>query len=243
MQLDFHQKIQEDEYAFPYHHLVNFSPFASGKTLFWGLEYYSYLSCVLDKLGGFDWDSLLEVGCGDGKFIAEATSRFPDRQITGIDYSERAILFAKAFNFNNGAELVCGDVAGVERTFDVLAVIETLEHIPDSRLSEFVQTLSQRLNPEGTLVVTVPTINAPLQDKHYRHYDIALLERHLAGFTLVSAQYVMKTGWIRRALFSLATKGSGMLGVQRLTYVLARRNLFTASARTGRHLVATFSRQ
>lgn len=231
-ELDAHQQIQEKEYTFPYHHLVSFTPFATGRALYWGLEYYAYLMRVLHELTQFTWQSLLEVGCGDGKFIKEAVAAFPDHKITGIDYSERAILFAKAFNYENGAELSCGDVAELKQTFDVVVLIETLEHIPDGEISGFVRALSARLIPQGTLIVTVPTINTPLHKKHYRHYDIGLLNRQLAGFSLSKAYYVAKKGWVQRILFSLATRGSGSRMLQSIAHQLATWFFFEATERT-----------
>ena len=36
-------KIQESQYSFPYHYLVNFDVFKSGMSMAWGIEYYGYV--------------------------------------------------------------------------------------------------------------------------------------------------------------------------------------------------------
>ena len=44
--------IQENEYVFPYHHLVHISRnnFSSSKSLMWGLEYFSYVYFIKNYL-------------------------------------------------------------------------------------------------------------------------------------------------------------------------------------------------
>ena len=63
------QKIQEEQYNFPYHHLVNMVQFDNHKTLYGGISYFGYMSRVISKLDGFDWKNLLDVDCGDAKMI------------------------------------------------------------------------------------------------------------------------------------------------------------------------------
>ncbi|HEX8994094.1 MAG TPA: class I SAM-dependent methyltransferase [Candidatus Paceibacterota bacterium] len=241
MTLDIRQQAQEDEYSFPYHHLVQLAPFSTSRVLFWGLEYAAYITLVLDELSKFPWSTLLEVGCGDGKFVAEAARRFPSCSITGADFSERAILFARAFNYGNGAEFFCGDIRDLNRTFETVVLIETLEHIPEVEITGFVETLRARLEPGSTLIVTVPTTNIPLQSKHYRHYTLELLEKQLTGFSLVHARYAVKTGLLRRFLFRLTARQCGSV-FTRFAVALSRRFLVDATATNGRHIVAVFSR-
>ncbi len=38
----------------------------------WGYRYLGRLQVVFDLLDGLEFDSLLDVGCGDGRFLREA---------------------------------------------------------------------------------------------------------------------------------------------------------------------------
>src|SRR3954449_3553400 len=74
------QTIQESEYEFPYHYiptLVN-GNFSQVRKLRWGYEYLSYLRFVLSTLEKLQFNSLLDVGCGEGRFLSEVAKRFPD---------------------------------------------------------------------------------------------------------------------------------------------------------------------
>ncbi len=83
---------QENEYFRPVHWLMR-------RAL---KERYSNLSKILASLIGKNVKSgsILDVGCGDGKGINDIYRLLGEGySYTGIDYSERAMLFAKAFNY------------------------------------------------------------------------------------------------------------------------------------------------
>ena len=90
------EEIQEEEYDFPYHHLVGIRPFSETQHLFWGYKYAAYIEKILDTLAQYKFDSLIEVGCGDGKVITEVARKFPGKKYLGTDYSEKSLQFAPA---------------------------------------------------------------------------------------------------------------------------------------------------
>ncbi len=176
------QQVQERRYRFPYHYIpqIEEGRFSPTRTWRWGYEYLSYLRFVIAKIESQPFRSLLDVGCGDGRLLAELRARFPDRTLVGIDRSEAAIRFAQAFCPD--VEWVCGDFGDplmLPQQFDVVSVIETLEHIPPEGLEAFVDGLQRSLLPDGRLIVTVPTPNVPVPRKHYQHFSADSLRRIL----------------------------------------------------------------
>lgn len=187
--------LQDAQYEFPYHHLAHFDEDGAGsrfRDLRWAYEYLCYQGHVRELVRSFGPTSLLDVGCGDGFLLRILRGLVPQR--AGVDLSERAISYAKAFNPEARIELI--DAAELEETFDVVTAIEVLEHIPDNDVARFLQTLAARCRRRGQVIISVPTVVSPLADKHFRHYDISLFEQQLidsgAPLTIKSVEYIYK---------------------------------------------------
>lgn len=232
--------IQEGQYVFPYHHLVSFSPFTNCQVMSWGFEYYAYISEVLEKIMSEPFSSILDVGCGEGKMLLELSRRVENIKIKGIDLSDRAILFAKAFNYGNGTEFVCEDVSITKGVFDVVTLVETIEHVPDSEITALVSAVYDRTARGGRVIVTVPTVNFPLIDKHYRHYDLALLSSQFSQFTLESSLFMIRQGFVYSALIRLSRKFATFGLLRNFFFHAAQKLIFFATPTTGRHLIAVF---
>lgn len=237
--------LQDDEYVFPYHYVPTFEPFTPSRIMYSAVEYVGYMQPIVNKLAGMSWQSLLDVGCGDARMIYELMPLIGERRVKGIDLSRRAILFAQAFNDGNGAEIACEDIKDISETFDVVTAIETLEHIPDEEIGDFVKQIHSRLNKEGTLLVSVPTTNFPLQKKHYRQYDLPLLLRHVPSelFTLTEYHFYIR-GWDRFKLFvRIAPRIAGWKFAMKVYEWAAKKWFYSASDTNGLHLVAVFEKK
>lgn len=171
---------QDDLYAFPYHHLPWLDArggISTSRALGWGAEYLCYLhhvSSIIESLGA---KSVLDAGCGDGRLFTVLQPSVTRR--VGADLSTRAIAYAKAFSPD--AEWYAGSIDDLDEQFDVVTAIEVLEHIPESAIPAFVQSLARRVRPGGYAIVTVPSTVLPLNAKHHRHYDERLLTAQLAS--------------------------------------------------------------
>jgi SAM-dependent methyltransferase len=233
--------MQSNKYAFPYHYLVDVSPdgtISVYKQMASGLEYMTYMTWVRDEVLQVEPRNLLDVGCGDGRLCSLLGPLV--EQYVGVDLTEQAIAFARAFN--PGAEFIVGSVSDVLGTFDVVTCIEVLEHIPDQGLADFVTSLSEKVSPHGVLLVSVPTIARPLNPKHYRHYTLELLREHLAfHFDIVSYVYLFQCGyqtdWLNR-LLSNRWFISHHMGLRRWVWKVYRSRYFYAQPSNGGHLVA-----
>jgi SAM-dependent methyltransferase len=175
-------RAQEAEYAFPYHYLpaLKRGKFSSTRHWDWGFRYLGGMQLVLDQLGDKVFRSLIDIGCGDGRFLREAASRFADTRLLGVDASARAVALAQALN--PALEYRALDIVGAPpaETFDAATLIEVIEHIPPPALPAFVQAAAQLIAAGGTLVLTVPHRNKPLIEKHYQHFSGAQLRELLA---------------------------------------------------------------
>ena len=91
---------------------------------------------VLGFLHGIEFESLLDVGSGRGVFLLPFMEEFPQVQVTSLDLLDKRVTFLnelatggygqlKAYNKN-----IC-DQPFPENSFDVVTLLEVLEHIPE----------------------------------------------------------------------------------------------------------------
>ena len=116
--------------------------------------------------------TLLDVGCGEGKLLLELSHAFPGATLAGVDYSAQSISFARAFNPE--LEFFVADIsaANVGKRYDVITLIETLEHIPPESLARFIRGLATHLEDAGVLILTTPSETVQVNAKHYQHFTV-----------------------------------------------------------------------
>jgi len=154
--------------------------FYTGPVKLYNLGYLSMLSIIKDMLQPFAGKKILDAGCGDGRFCYEMSRENVD--ILGIDYSERAVRFARAFN--PSVEILCGDLSQMSflEEFDIIVIVEVIEHIPPKNIASVLKSLSKALKHDGRLLVSVPTSNDQTAKKHYQHFTQESLEQLLRKF-------------------------------------------------------------
>lgn len=166
------QKKQDDEYGFPYHYVSEFRKnFTQCFNDTWGINYVATIEFIISKLRQENFESLLDVGCGDGRLVKELSVEFPNKLIKGVDYSEKAIGIAKALNPNYS--YTCADITSQQvMEADIVTLIEVFEHIPLDISDSFVEGIYNQLKTNGILFLTVPHSNKPVEYKHYRHFSV-----------------------------------------------------------------------
>lgn len=173
---------QESQYAVPYHYIPAFEDghFSQHLSWSWGLHYMGALEYILEIIGEEPFDSLIDVGCGDGRLLREISRRFSQQELLGVDYSQRAIDFAAVMNpeLNYRCADICSDKLPLQ-SFDIVTLVEVLEHIPVKSVSNFVNAFARLNKPGGRLLLTVPHKNKGLQVKHFQHFDSITLRRIL----------------------------------------------------------------
>jgi hypothetical protein len=53
--------------------------------------------------------------------------------------------------------------------------MEVIEHIPPADLQTFLQGVKNRLSDGGVVLCTAPSVNLPLEAKHYQHFTVEKL--------------------------------------------------------------------
>ncbi len=214
------QRIQEASYDFPYHYL---DLVIDEYRLLRNVEYLGRLEIVKGLLEPYSGQSILDVGCGDGRFCYELRDK--NARVTGVDFSESAIRFARAFN--PGVEFFVQDVAHLDLPcqFDDIVLIEALEHFAPDRIPAILQSLARVLKEDGRLILTVPSTNLPLLEKHYQHFTPQTLADTLAPHFRIAKLLGCSRGGYKRSIFFNLQRASLILYPWRKKSSLVRRFL------------------
>lgn len=98
--------------------------------------------------------SLLDVGCGDGRFIKLMEKRFA---VTGLDFNPSAVKIAKVGRgLSNVFPFTAEEFMATfpDKKFDVITSFHVLEHVEDP--NRFIANIKQCLSPRGVVAVSVP---------------------------------------------------------------------------------------
>ena len=91
---------------------------------------------VLGFLHGIEFETLLDVGSGRGVFLIPFMEEFPQVQVTSLDLLDKRVTFLNELAAGGYSQLmahnknIC-DQPFPENSFDVVTLLEVLEHIPE----------------------------------------------------------------------------------------------------------------
>lgn len=122
------------------------------------------------RSAGVDW-RILDVGCGDGLFFEEL-SRFG--HVEGLEPDESLVTDPRWRDRIHVGRLGADDVPYPRSAFDLVLMLDVLEHIEDDRSA--LCSARALLKPGGALVLTVPALSwlwsrHDERNEHYRRYD------------------------------------------------------------------------
>jgi 2-polyprenyl-3-methyl-5-hydroxy-6-metoxy-1,4-benzoquinol methylase len=172
--MDKKQKIQSKQYSTPYHYLDLFS---EEYKYINSLVYLAKLKLVKKQLQPFSGQSILDLGCGDGRMCYELRNEKLD--LLGIDLEKNAIAFAKAFSPNVNFKVEDIYRMNLKKKFDQVLLLDVLEHLNPKEIPKMLKVIHKNLSKKGKLIITVPTKNLVLQDKHYQHFDNKTIQKTL----------------------------------------------------------------
>lgn len=245
-------RLQEKEYYRPYHHLLDLTNCSFFDVLWWGLEYYSYVSFVIEYFSRLirhnDIKLVADVGCGDGKILYELAKRYPTISFEGFDISKRAIKFAEAFSYGlSNVRFFDYSFENATKKYDVVLCIETLEHIPDPEIRKFIEILYSNLKDDGILIITVPTTNIKKHPKHYRHYNIDILQKEVSDYFVIGEVHYLHNIGVRTRLINFLLVNPVFIlsfaPLRKALFKYYRNRLRIATETSGAHLFAVLYKE
>ena len=94
--------------------------------------------------------SILDIGCGPANISKYISTKIPNADIYGIDYSEKMIQLAKK-NIPNGKFEVmdCRDIYKIKRKFDAIISGFCLPYLDEDEVNVFFSNINNLLNDNG----------------------------------------------------------------------------------------------
>jgi SAM-dependent methyltransferase len=134
--------------------------------------------------------TLLDVGCGAGFFLREASNAGFSAQ--GVEFSHEAVEFGMRWGSVRITEGDLLDTRFPDSSFDIVTLWHALEHLP--RPIEALKRIRALLKPGGVLVIAVPNFDS-LQARAFRsrwyHLEVP---RHLYHFTPGTLRKLLDSG-------------------------------------------------
>ncbi len=226
---------QESEYCFPYHYVSKMpsTGFTQHFVDSWGINYISTIDLLLRYIEKHQPKSLIDIGCGDGRLTREIHIHLPFVKLKGIDYSLRAITLARAMNQDfpdiqyDRIDISTNDLP---EKYDAAVLMEVFEHIPLDEADAFLRGTHRALKDGGTLFLTVPHINKPVEYKHFQHFSIESISNCLSPYFHISEIIPFeKKGFSRRMLNRLLCNNLFVLNnvkILRYLYSIYEKYLF-----------------
>ncbi len=142
--------------------------------------------------------SLLEVGCGYGYFLAEATVYFQSQM--GCEMSPQAAERARLYT--QDIRLGSIDSIPADRKFDCIVALQVVEHVYNPL--EFVTRLRRHLTKSGVMVLAVP--------------DMGGMWRHVLGRRWPSFKYPEHVVFYDQRSLSNLMRDAGLHAPRRISY-------------------------
>jgi 2-polyprenyl-3-methyl-5-hydroxy-6-metoxy-1,4-benzoquinol methylase len=144
----------------------------------------------------------LDVGCGNGAFLAAIARKAPAWRLNGLDLDDRhAAALERIPSFDR---LITSDIQNLTGRYDLISAIHALEHFPDPAAA--LVTLRKCLAPEGKLFIETPNVAENPFDiviaDHVSHFTPATLTALLGrtGYHVLSVE----TDWIGKEISVVA---------------------------------------
>lgn len=173
--------------------------------------------------------NVLDVGCGTGAVLRELNQY---GKVQGLDFSQTAVFFCKERGLVNVEVGSATDIRYEKNTFDLVLVLDILEHIEDDKKA--ISEIYRVLKPEGIAIIFVPTFMflwgvTDELSQHFRRYTIKELKNKTreSGFKVIKASYFNTFLFLPIAIlriivriFNIKIKSENELGTPRTNKIL-----------------------
>lgn len=131
---------------------------------------------------------MLDIGCGSGNLLDSFSSAYPQWQVSGFEINDKHRLAIE--NKYQENSFYSGSLDTIERKFNLIALIHTLEHI--SSPAEVLNRIYNKLVNKGRLLIAVPNFTKNPFDlliaDHCTHFtqDTLIKLLHENGFMVIN---------------------------------------------------------
>jgi SAM-dependent methyltransferase len=152
---------------------------------------------IINQLKKIHFNSLLDIGCGDGYLINLIKNNFPGKKLYGTDISIKAIkLNSSRYKDIQFFPLdISSKKIDENNKYDVVICSEVIEHLEN--WEQALKNLSNLINENGYLILTTQSGKRYLSDinnGHLQHYGLSNLEIELSKVNL-NPFTSYKKGW------------------------------------------------
>ncbi|MEA2029561.1 MAG: class I SAM-dependent methyltransferase [Campylobacterota bacterium] len=109
----------------------------------------------IDTLKEQSFDSLLDIGCGKGEFLAKIQKEFSPSKLFGVDLSPLMVEATR----ERGIDAQCVDICELEGSYEVItAMFDTLNYLDNFALQRFLGCVEKLLAPNGLFLLDINTL-------------------------------------------------------------------------------------
>ncbi len=140
---------------------------------------------IINEIRRLKFNSLIDVGCGDGFLANLIKSQFPDKKISGTDVSNKILII----NSEKYPEIdfyqsdITSNSFNIEKHYDIVVCSEVIEHLVEWKTS--LKYLSVLLKKEGYLILTTQSgkkYKSDINNGHINHFELQILENELSKY-------------------------------------------------------------
>lgn len=117
-----------------------------------------YAEWIVEALGRFRPNTILELGCGNGALLSELAGRLPCEKVIGLESSERAVAWARKCGLPVQQAYIGEDDSMKGLIADLILSVNVLEHTPNPE--RFLATAKVAMRNGGRVMVVCPNATA-----------------------------------------------------------------------------------